>query len=416
MLHPSYTYHMAPSALAMFLFKSANQVCCTWQELFRNHWLLIMGRKSKNRSSDMKPLPSGSDASLKERQKEAARADPSDDSEDNSEWALVEFLEFIEQTVCTAVSGNSTETASASVHSAEPGYSRILPQALRNIEKRNCNIYDSDASRLHKKMWNVMNYDKQGTPKENLFIEWCRKVNNIVEKYNQSANITRDRNEAQSNEATRAASASVGSITIINGRGRMDAMFKSLAFDMLSNDLTPEQHDSDAYQLRYNEATHELEVTTKQRSWINMMLRKNLGHGQVAHFIFNNGIPVLLHVPAAESKPRIRTQLVQQLEQFIYWHHRLLTSIAKGNRNLDRLGIRQRSASDDLVWPGQGVPKSSEACEKRSTGTLFAEQRDTGKRNREALCATEQATPEDVNTRQIHKRRNEACYTRMPSF
>ena len=62
--------------------------------------------------------------------------------------------------------------------------------------------------------------------------------------------------------------------------------FKSLALHLLSNDLFPEQLEDEKYRIRRDKKTGDMLVTQPQRSWINTMLRKSLGHAKVAVFIF----------------------------------------------------------------------------------------------------------------------------------
>ena len=61
-------------------------------------------------------------------------------------------------------------------------------------------------------------------------------------------------------------------------------VFKALAYDMLSNDLTPEQQRDPKYQIRKNQETGEISLSQPQRSWINSRLRDHLGSGKVAFY------------------------------------------------------------------------------------------------------------------------------------
>merc|ERR1712086_1148769 len=83
----------------------------------------------------------------------------------------------------------------------------------------------------------------------------------------------------------------------------MGHIFKSLALDLLSNELTPEQRHDAKYKIIKDKKTGEICVTTKQRSWINAILRKNLGDSKVAYFIFNHDAPALLDLPLRRKAP-----------------------------------------------------------------------------------------------------------------
>ena len=76
----------------------------------------------------------------------------------------------------------------------------------------------------------------------------------------------------------------------------------TLAFYMLSNDLTPNQRGNVTYQLCYHNATHDHHlVTPKQHSWITAMLRKKLGDPKVTYSIVPHGIPVLLDAAVTQN-------------------------------------------------------------------------------------------------------------------
>ena len=68
--------------------------------------------------------------------------------------------------------------------------------------------------------------------------------------------------------------------------------FRSLAEDLFANELTKEQKGNPIYKPQKDKS-----LTNKQRSWVNMMLRKNLGDAKVGHYILNHGIPLVLNIP-----------------------------------------------------------------------------------------------------------------------
>ena len=127
-------------------------------------------------------------------------------------------------------------------------------------------------------MWDILTRDKSGRPKEHTFTDWCRRVASHAKKTS-----TATEHAAAESSATEHA--------------ELSASFQSLAQDMLTNDLTEDQKKDTVYKLRKVNA-----LTTKQRSWINMMLRKNLGDVKVCHFIFNHGVPLLLEAPLGFKK------------------------------------------------------------------------------------------------------------------
>ena len=102
--------------------------------------------------------------------------------------------------------------------------------------------------------------NKEGLAKESMFKEWCSRVYTHTEA----------------------------------GSTATDACYNSLALDLISNDLTPEQRLDIKYTIRQARDAGETQIITAQRSWINHMLRKNLGDYRVAYFILNNGLPEIL--------------------------------------------------------------------------------------------------------------------------
>ena len=116
----------------------------------------------------------------------------------------------------------------------------------------------------HKRMWDVVTRDKEGNDKKHFFCDWCRRV------ANHSKNIS---------PATKHAAAE-------REETEKSACYRSLAEDLFAKELTEEQKINPKYKLQKDKS-----LTTPQRSWVNMMLRKNLGDDKAVGFIFNHGIP-----------------------------------------------------------------------------------------------------------------------------
>ena len=96
--------------------------------------------------------------------------------------------------------------------SQEPGHDEdcrdIVCDTIQSVCHLELVFYDETALLLHKRMLDVMSCNKEGLPKRNIFIQWCRRV--------------QSHNEA------------------VPSSDPVD-IFKSLALDLLSNDLTPFQ-------------------------------------------------------------------------------------------------------------------------------------------------------------------------------
>jgi len=266
-------------------------------------------------------------------QKREAQADRADTSIENLCWNLLEFLTYVLRETWNLRSSvyHATEQAQSSGHATEQTQSQrynIIEEDCENIVFATIasgsffeqTFYDEPALLLHKQMWDIMSRNKEGLAKENMFIEWCRRVQRHTEA---------------------ASTASPSTAT--------EHVFKSLALDLLSNDLTPEQRHDAKYKIIKDKKTGEIQVTTKQRSWINTILRKNLGDSKVAYFIFNHGVPALFNLPLTSKAPS-KAILQSMLEDLMTWHASLLHSILDHQSHPDMANARKLAALDQTEW------------------------------------------------------------------
>ena len=223
---------------------------------------------------------------------EEARADRADDSLEHVAFKLADFLTHVMrqlygsydflthvlETDCDDIEDmvfeKISEWAKTPRENASYGYSELL---------------------LHKKIWDVLNRDKQGVPKEHSFVDWCRRIASH-----------RTKSTAANSAAT-----------------EHDDRFKELVKDIFANELTPEQMKDRKYKLR--EGTS---ITTKQRSFVNAILRKNLGDARVALYILEHDIPTLLDAPLQRQPPQ-RAAMETMLEELMIWHACLLQWLVK---------------------------------------------------------------------------------------
>ena len=183
-------------------------------------------------------------------------------------WNIPGFRHAAEQ------AKSSADNDSENIESAHDCLSIVVEKITEwSQRKRSTEWYGEKELLLHKRMWDILTRDKSGREKEQSFTDWCRRVASHSKKTS-----TATEHAAAESSATEHAESS--------------ASFQSLAQDMLTNDLTEDQKQNPVYKLRKDTA-----VTTRQRSWINMMLRKNLGDSKVCYFIFNHGVPLLLDLP-----------------------------------------------------------------------------------------------------------------------
>ena len=96
---------------------------------------------------------------------------------------------------------------------------------------------------------------------------------------------------------------------------------------MLLQETTPDQRKEKKKQIRYD-TDGEIHVSSQQRSWIQHMLRKNLGHKDVAFFILQHGLPELFDPPLRKNKPS-QELLESILEEGMRWHASLLHAFTR---------------------------------------------------------------------------------------
>ena len=135
----------------------------------------------------------------------------------------------------------------------------------------------------------------QGLPKNHNYADWCTRIA-----------MHSERNTATSSAATEHAA--------------HDGVFRQLAKDILTHELTPEQKDDPAYKFREGKS-----VPTEHRSTISAIVRKKLGDARVKDYTFAHGVLTLLDPPLLR-KPRdcYRALLQNMLGEFMMWHAMLL--------------------------------------------------------------------------------------------
>ena len=342
-------------------------------------------------------------ARAKKEQRIAVQEDRADNTTENLCLALQHFLSQALQEAWTSMdgprSGYATEQARAG-YSA--GYRAGIIEVCDRIvsakieewsgQPENQTLYNEPALLKHKKMFDIMKNTKEGYAKENTFLRWCRKIAGLQIEVASTAT-----EHAESSEE------------------RDPPWLKSLALDLLTNDLLPEQVEDEKYQIRRDEETGEILVTGKQRSWINLMLRKNLGHSKVAYFIFNHGIPELFDTQL--TRKRVTEALLQNmLEHGMRWHASMLQSILEHENHPDMEQARQLSALDQGEWRQQRQERKHQAKQRMVQGNRLAMERDTNKRKFEDMSATEQQCLEDFDTEKSRKQYDEARASRPPIF
>ena len=216
------------------------------------------------------------------------------------------------------------------------------------------------------------------TERNTCFLKWCRRVHALRE-----AHGTTTKHAAPSDD-------------------QETRCYKILGEGMLRDDLLPDQRNEPKYQIHYDSKGNVI-LSGKQRSWIAAMLRKNLGHKNVAYFILQHGLPELFDAPLRNEKPS--QELLQNiLEDGVHWHVSLLRSLIEHDQRPGLAHERQMSDLQQTAWRRQKQQAHLHAKQALAQGKRLCEDRDSRKRTYSEMSATEQQLLEDFDTNKLQKR------------
>jgi len=286
--------------------------------------------------------------------------------------------------------------------------------------------YHEETLLKHKEMFDIMIRHKDGSPKEDTFLPWCRKIDALRE------------------EAPTPLPTPLGPWACAHSED--PPWFKILALDLLTYDVAPEQKSMQEWQIQRNTTTGEIKVTNYQRKRLKVILRKHLGHAKVAYFIFHHGIPELFK--QRQTEPPNKAVLQSLLEDGMRWHASMLQSIVDQETHPHMSEARKLGAFNQGVWRMQRRVKQKEAWNRHHLGRQLAmgkgrqnrgkegrqnrRKRNRGKRNRgktrqrgrqnrgkrksEEMSATEQQILQDFRHGKTWSTCVEARAKRMPPF
>ena len=235
--------------------------------------------------------------------------------------------------------------------------------------------YSHSDLKLHKKLWDVMSCDKGGAPKEHDFVDWCRRIA-----------LHRTESIAANSAAT-----------------EHDDPFKKLVKDIFASELTAEQKKNRKYKLP--EATS---ITTEQRSFVNVILRKNLGDHRVAFYILEHGLPTLLDAPLGRRRePKVKREEVDSmLEELMKWHVSLLKWLDNRQNNPNYIVAQMLSDPNEKEWQVDRRRRKSELEQQLRKGKYLAHLRDTKTKRYRDMSPTEQYILHEYETGRLQKRRD----------
>ena len=227
----------------------------------------------------------------------------------------------------------------------------------------------------HKQLWDVVTRNKEGYDKEHFFSDWCRKVSSC----RKSCWTATEHAGPQSKEAAESA-------------------YRSLAEHLFATELTEEQTKMPKYKVQKNRS-----ISTPQRSWVNTMLRKNLGDAHVGKFILNTGIPRIFNLPLRSKKKADKAMLQNMLDELMEWHVSLLDEIVTKNDDPNMAIARKLSDLSEHQWREQRRELKSKAKQQLKNGARLSEQKESGKRKYWEMSSTEKQLIEDYETQKLER-------------
>ena len=115
---------------------------------------------------------------------------------------------------------------------------------------------------------------------------------------------------------------------VILGEKDVSRCLKEFTHQFFQNELTPEQRKEKRYVLRYDE-NNEVQLTTRQRSFMNNILRSKLGNKFVPIRIWTCGLPMILRLNVECPLPDM---LQSSLEESLQWFGNLASDIVQRER------------------------------------------------------------------------------------
>ena len=304
---------------------------------------------------------------------DAVARDRADQSMTNLVCTLFEFLTYILQDpFSTPGFIHATEQDNSGTEIVNEGDCIDIVEA--NLSKEYL-VYNTPQLVEHKRLWDIVTRDKEGNSKEHSFSDWCRRV------ASHRANISTATEHAAADEE----------------ESQKSPSYRSLVEHMFATELTTQQQKEPKYKLQKDK------ITTQQRSWVSVMLRKNLGDAKVGYYILDHGVPEVLDIPVRFNKPVNKALLQNMLEEFMIWHRDLLQYIVQVKAHPDMAVALKLSDLNEGQWRETRQRLKDEARHRLTDGARLSKQKNTGKRTWNEMSATEQQLIEDYETKKSRK-------------
>ena len=279
---------------------------------------------------------------------EEALADRADDSLTHLALKLTDFITYVMKQAFPLCQAD-----------CEPIQDTLLDMQDTLLQRFGDNYHHAELQ-LHKKIWDVVNYDKQGVRKEHSFVDWCRRIA-----------LHRTEGTATNSAAT-----------------EHNDPYKRMVKDIFANDVTPQHKKFSKYKLREGAS-----ITLEQRSLVNVILRKHLGDARIAFFILAHGIPTALDAPR-DTQSLEREAIEPMLGEVMIWHSRLLRGLVMRQDDPNTIIERKLSDLNQRDWQAE-----------RRIRKLALQQgiRDAKGKRLHQMSATEQRVLEENETGKLQK-------------
>ena len=250
------------------------------------------------------------------------------------------------------------------------------------INKVTSNVANSidctdDDMEMLEKVLNIMMVDREGSPKDpRKTLEFMRQC----ERARQAVIETKGRPATEQ---------------LHLDEGNVSACLRHFALDYLQNDLLPHQEDDPAYAIKWKD-DGTWSFTSFQRSFINNMLRKNLGNSKVAFRIWELGLPKI----ASKSVQGATDECLLQscMDDCFQWFVCLAKDIVKRTEHPDyqvQLDLSSLTPSDAQIRRREQL---QQARQKLQDGKRLATLFHGKKRTYDEMSPSEQQLWEDFDT------------------
>ena len=191
---------------------------------------------------------------------------------------------------------------------------------------------------------------------------------------------------------------------------------------LLTYDLLPHQKKQKKYQLQ-NNYPGDTSLKSRQRSLINVLLRKNLGVSKIAFLIWQHGMPSIVDAPLVrgqrvDQKEHYVGLLQSGLQECLQWFTCLANEIVvyKSQEGFDAQLSASSLSKQDRQLHETRQESLLKAQNDSKLGAALARQRDDGKRSYEDMNEDEKQVLEDFETGKTAKARKKFAAPKIGPF